>query len=100
MSDMTMVDTDKLKSTISKLDNTMNSIRANVKTAREALDGLNKGWNSEAKNEFFRIVSTDLEAMTEMEEQYAEIGRLLEEIVVEFNRSEEEALSSMKSSRR
>lgn len=100
MSDMTMVDTDRLKQTVSKLDNVVASIRANVKSIREAMASLEKGWQSDVKNEFFRVANVDLEALAEMEAQYDEVSRILEENINAFNANEQDAASSVKSSRR
>ncbi|MDL2217507.1 hypothetical protein LJC27_02500 [Christensenellaceae bacterium OttesenSCG-928-M15] len=100
MSDMTMVDTDRLKQTVAKLDTTVAAIRANVKTVREALAALDKGWKSDVKNEFFRVANADLEAFLEMEAQYDEVSRILEQSITTFVSNEEAAISSLKTCRR
>lgn len=94
MSDMTMVDTDQIKNTIAKLDGIVATIRANVKTAQDALSSLDKGWKSEAKAAFFTQATLDLEAMTEMEAQYAEIGELLQQAATEYENSDSELMSA------
>ena len=100
MGDTTMMDTDQIRSTISKLDGIVSSIRKNVATAKEALNSLDKGWKHEdVKTAFFTKARKDLEAMTEMEEQYAEMSELLREAASEFDRNEEEVASSFSSLR-
>ena len=100
MSDMTMADTDKIRSTVNKLETIVNAIRANVKAAQDTMAALDKGWTSDVKNEFFRMVRLDLEAMTEMDEQYTEINTMLMDLANDYDRNEQDVLSSLKSAKR
>ena len=97
MSDMAMADTDKIKTTVNKLETIVTAIRANVKAAQDTVAALEKGWTSDAKNEFFRVVRLDMEAMKEMDEQYTEVNRMLTELANDYERNEQEVLSSLKS---
>ena len=100
MSTQLMVDTEKIKAVAGRMDNIMSSIRTNVKTAKEAVMGLEKSWKSEVKDEFFRQVMVDLEAMEEMEQQYEEITRCLREVTGSYDSAEQESASNIKSKKR
>lgn len=100
MSTQLMVDTDKIKSVAARMENIMASIRANVKTAKEAIAGLEKGWKSEVKDEFFRQVRIDLEAMDEMEQQYDEVIQCLQALLGSYDGAEQESASNLKSKKR
>lgn len=93
MADMTNVDTGRIKSVVSQMDNLVDGMRADSIKIREAINALDKGWNADSKAKFMSRFRAEEEALVEMLEQYLEIGQVLREAADDFERTENEISS-------
>lgn len=87
---MTNVDTGRIKSVVSQMDNLVEGMRADNAKIREAISALDKGWNAESKTKFMTRFRSEEEALAEMLEQYLEIGQVLREAADDFDKTETE----------
>lgn len=95
MADMSNVDSEKILSTVNQLDGTVTSIQAQLRKIADAVAGLDKGWTSSVKAEFMSRYQKDEEAMNEMISQYSEISEQLKETAADFDKTENEIVSSV-----
>lgn len=93
MADMTNVDSEKIGSTISQLDESVSNISTCVAKFKEAIAVLDKGWTSSVKSDFMTRYQKDEEAMQEMLGQYREINTQLRDTASDFEKTESEILS-------
>ncbi len=90
MADMTNVDVDKIRQAAGRIGNLASDLNSNVSKINDALNGLAKGWQSEAATKFMQNWQADQEALHEMVDQYMEMTDLLLELAQDFDNSENE----------
>lgn len=95
MSDLSNVDSDQILSTVNQLDGIVDSIAGSVNKFADAIGALDKGWTSTVKADFMRQYQSDYEAMQEMLSQYREISTQLKEMASDFDKTENEIISSL-----
>lgn len=95
MANLSNVDAEKISSTASKLMDIEAQILDLVGKIADDMVSLDKGWNSDVKNQFMNIWVKDSDAMIEMVDQYEELDNLLEETAKAFESNEEEMLAEV-----
>lgn len=95
MANLSNVDADKIRSTASKLADTVADIISQVNKINDAMMSLDNGWKSEVKAQFMENWFEDSEALIEMMEQYEEVDTLLEEAAQNFEKNEEEMIAEV-----
>lgn len=95
MADMTNVDSEKILSTVNQLAGIESSILGQMQKIVEAINVLDSGWISSAKDEFLTRYHNDEDAMREMLDQFREISEQLKETAADLDKTESEILSNV-----
>lgn len=99
MAALSNADSEKIRSAVSRMDGIVESISGCVGKFADAIETLDKGWVSDVKADFMARYQKDWEAMQEMLAQYREIGAQLLEAAADLEKTESEALSSVRALR-
>jgi WXG100 family type VII secretion target len=94
------VETEKISTAASNLDDVVERMKGLVTKFAEAITSLDKGWVSEVKGSFMAAYNRDYEAMQEMIEQLREVNVTLREAAADFDKTENEINSIIRSLRR
>lgn len=96
MAALSNVDSEKIRSTVSRLDGIAESISGCVGKFADAIEALDKGWVSDVKADFMARYQKDWQAMQEMLLQYREISAQLLDTATDLEKTESEILSSVR----
>ena len=99
MPDISNIDSEKILSAASQLDGVVDRMNGCVGKFADAIEALDKGWVSEVKAGFMATYQLDWEAMQEMLFQLREINDGLREAAGDFDKTEGEITSGVKSLR-
>ena len=99
MSDSSNVDSDKILAAAGQLEAVVDRMNAQVMQFADAVETLDKGWVSMVKTGFMTTYQSDIEAMHEMISQLHELNTVLRESAADFDKTENEAMSSVSSLR-
>ena len=99
MSDLSNIDSERIISAARELDVIVGRMDGCVKKFTNAVTNLDKGWISEVKDSFMANYQLDQDAMLEMISQLREINDGLRDAAGDFDKTESEIGSSIKSLR-
>lgn len=96
MAALSNVDSEKIRSAVSRMDGIVESISGCIGKFADAIETLDKGWVSGVKADFMARYQKDWEAMQEMLAQYREIGAQLLDAAADLEKTESETLGSVR----
>ncbi len=97
--DTSNIDSQKITAAVSRMQTEVSNIATGVQKFSDAIMALDKQWTSEAKTPFMESYQRDHEAMEEMVGQLEENCSLLQEMAQNFDSSESNILSRVRSLR-